>query len=89
MLVVSNEALDNNIYVTGEDKLLKKYEFPTDKIQQIDVKRAPPAPLEEHQSHSIGTTCFDTCVQWKKIVTGGKDGCVILKPISKIDEKPE
>jgi len=33
MLVVSNEALDNNIYVTGEDKLLKKYEFPTDKIQ--------------------------------------------------------
>lgn len=31
-LVISNESLEDNIFVTGEDKLLKKYEFPTDKI---------------------------------------------------------
>ena len=47
LLVVTNEAMEE-IYVTGEDKLLKKYDFPTDKISQIDVKRAPPPPVEEY-----------------------------------------
>lgn len=46
--MIANEAMGDNIFVTGDDKLLKKYEFPTDKINQIDVKRAPPAPTEEH-----------------------------------------
>jgi hypothetical protein len=32
MLVIANESLEDNLYVTGEDRLLKKYEFPTDKI---------------------------------------------------------
>lgn len=32
LLVIANEAMEDNIFVTGEDRLLKKYEFPTDKI---------------------------------------------------------
>jgi WD40 repeat protein len=39
-LVISNENT-GDIFVTGEDKLLKKYEFPSEKIEQIDIKRAP------------------------------------------------
>lgn len=30
-----------DIFVTGKDKLLKKYEFPTDSLSQVDFKRAP------------------------------------------------
>jgi WD40 repeat protein len=83
-LVIANEALEDNIYVTGDDKLLKKYEFPTDKISQIDTKRAPPAPIEEHESHSIGTTCWDTTPEFKSMVTGGKDGCLLLRGLRNI-----
>jgi len=32
---------NGDIYVTGEDKLLKRYEYPNEKISQIDWKRAP------------------------------------------------
>ncbi len=32
---------NGDIYVTGEDKLLKRYEYPNEKISKIDWKRAP------------------------------------------------
>ena len=46
-LVIANDST-GDIFVTGDDRLLKKYEIPNEKIQQIDTKRAPIAPIEEH-----------------------------------------
>ena len=48
----------NEIYVCGEDKLLKTYEYPTEKIDKIDWKRAPAPPLDEVNSHAVGTACW-------------------------------
>jgi len=57
-LIMAN-FFTGEIFVTGEDKLLKKYEYPTEKVELIDFKRAPPPPIEELLSHSIGTTSWD------------------------------
>jgi len=63
-MVISNHT-NGDVFVCGDDKLLKKYEFPTDKRAQLDLKRAPPAPMEELQSHAIGTTCWDISKEFK------------------------
>lgn len=80
-LVITNHT-NGDIFVSGDDKLLKKYEYPTDKVKQIDFKRAPPAPVEELQSHAIGTTCWDVSKEFKQVVTGGKDGTLILRQMN-------
>lgn len=77
-LVITNEVT-GDIFVTGEDRLLKKYEFPSEKIDQIDIKRAPVAPIEEHTSHPIGTTTYDVSKEFKFTATGGKDGSIYLR----------
>jgi len=86
-MVLSSQST-SEIYVTGEDKLLKRYEFPTDKMIQIDFKRAPPAPVEEHFSHSIGTNCFDINKESKFIATGGKDGNILLRHVNDVGQEP-
>ena len=87
-LVISNE-ITGDIFVSGEDKLLKKYELPAETITQIDVKRAPVAPVEEHNSHSIGTTCWDVTKEFKFMATGGKDGSILLRHISNVGQQPQ
>ena len=78
-----------DIYVTGDDKLLKKYEYPADRIEIIDFKRAPPAPVEEMISHSIGTTCWDVATEFKSFITGGKDGQVFMRHFSSMNDPNE
>jgi hypothetical protein len=39
-LVIANQ-LTGDIFVTGDDKLLKKYEYPSETMEQMDFKRAP------------------------------------------------
>jgi hypothetical protein len=68
--------------------MLKKYEFPSERLEKIDWKRPPVAPVEEHQSHSIGTTCFDVSAQFKFLATGGKDGNIFLRHVSNISQAP-
>ena len=87
-LVMTNE-ITGEIFVCGDDRLLKKYEFPAEKITQIDTKRAPVAPVEEHQSHSIGTTSWDISKEFKFMATGGKDGSILLRHINNIGQQPQ
>jgi hypothetical protein len=48
----------NEIFVTGKDKLMKKYEMPNENLKDIDWKRAPNAPSEEFNGHPVGTACW-------------------------------
>ena len=72
------------ILVTGEDKLLKTYEYPTEKIDQIDWKRAPAPPAEEVNSHAVGTACWHESENAKQIVTGGRDGTILIRKTTNI-----
>jgi WD40 repeat protein len=84
MQVVMSNIYNGDIFVTGEDKFLKKYEFPTDPFNRIDFKKAPNAPLDELKSHDIATTCYDFSNETKFMVTGGKDGNLIVRNMNHV-----
>jgi WD40 repeat protein len=77
-LVMANPT-NGDIFICGKDKILKKYEYPTDKFKGIDFKKAPNAPIQELNSHSIGTLCWGLSKEFKQFATGGKDGSIILR----------
>lgn len=87
-MVVANHT-NGEIYVTGDDKILKKYEYPTDTFESIDFRKAPLAPVMEMNSHSIGTSCWAISKDFKQIATGGKDGTVILRHMNDIQNANE
>jgi len=80
-MVMANPST-GDIFVTGEDKLLKKYAFPEDKLDACDWKMPPKVPSLELPSHSIGTSCWDYSEQFKQFATGGKDGAVTVRNIN-------
>jgi len=75
---------NGDIFVSGEDKLLKKYDYPTDLWGAIEFKKPPHAPTLELASHSIGTICWDFSKEFKQFATGGKDGSLILRNVNNI-----
>lgn len=87
-LVIPN-IYTGDIYVTGDDKLLKKYEFPADHFSKLDMKKAPLPPAEEHKAHDIGTNCYHLSNEVKFLVTGGKDGNFILRNLNNIAQSNE
>lgn len=72
--ILITNSTNGDIFVTGKDKWLKKYDYPNQTLEQIDWKSPPAAPSEEIPSHAIGTNCFDISSQFKFMATGGKDG---------------
>ena len=82
-IVISN-IYNSEIYVCGDDKFLKKYEYPNEHITKIDFKKAPNAPLEELKSHDLHTTCWDFSNEIKFMATGGKDGNFILRNMNQV-----
>jgi len=82
--MVSSSIITGDIYVHGQDKLMKKYDFPEEKWENIEYRKAPPAPVMELSSHSIGTACWDFSKEYKQFATGGKDGCIILRNMNNI-----
>lgn len=82
-LVIPN-IYNGDIYVSGDDKLLKKYEFPQDHFSKLDLKKAPLPPIEEHKSHDISTICWHISNEVKFLVTGGRDGNFILRNLNNV-----
>lgn len=82
-LVMAN-IYNGDIFVTGEDKFLKKYEYPTESFSKIDFKKAPNAPLDELKSHDLATTSCDFSNEVKFMVTGGKDGNIIVRNMMQV-----
>jgi WD40 repeat protein len=76
-----------DIYLTGADKVLKRYKFPEEKLEKIDLKVKLPAlsPLEEVEGHFLPVTA----IQFEKdfIVSGCQDGEVMIRHAGKMNEK--
>jgi len=87
-MVMANH-ISQEIYITGSDKVMKKYEYPVDKFEKMDMKKPPGAPIEEMQSHSIGSACWHVSKDFKQFVTGGKDGIIILRSMSNMSKANE
>jgi WD40 repeat protein len=87
MIIPNSQTGD--LWVTGEDKLLKKYEFPSEHFSKLDMKKAPVPPVEEIKSHDVGTTCWHSSSEAKFLVTGGRDGNFILRVLNNITQSNE
>jgi WD40 repeat protein len=81
--------VNQELFVVGDDKIMKKYEYPNEKFSQIDMKKAPPPPLQELTSHSLGVQCWATTKEFKMFVTGGKDGVIQLRNMSNFEKVNE
>lgn len=86
LIIVNNNG---DLFVTGDDKLFKKYEFPTEQFAKLDMKKAPLPPTEEHKSHDISTTCWHLSNEVKFLATGGRDGNFILRNLNNVSQSNE
>ena len=87
-LVMSSHST-GEIYVVGEDKILKQYDQPADLWAAIEFKKPPAAPVKEMPSHSIATTCWDVSKEFKQFATGGKDGVIMIRNVGKFETANE
>lgn len=87
-LVISRSDLKQN-FVTGVDKFLKKYDLAGDAIEKVDFKKPPIAPNDELKSHSLKTSCYDFDDEGKNLVTGGRDGCILIRNLKDLNEPRE
>lgn len=84
MTILMSNVYNGDIYVSGDDKFLKKYDFPNEQFAKLDFKKPPNPPIEELKSHDLQTTCWDFSNEIKFMVTGGKDGNFILRNMNHV-----
>lgn len=84
-LVISRSDLKQN-FVTGLDKFLKKYDLAADPLDKIDFKKPPIAPNDELKSHSLKTVCFDFDDDGKNLITGGRDGAILIRNMKDLSD---
>lgn len=80
---------NGDIYAAGNDMHIKKYDLPTDKIGQIDFRKAPFAPVDEYKSHALEMTCVDTSDKNNYTATGGKDGQILYYTMGDMSQMQE
>ena len=72
-----------NLFIVSSSKFIQGYDtWPADKLEKINWKQAPLPPTYEYESHDLGTTCADYCMDLNTCCSGGKDGALILRPLS-------
>lgn len=89
MIMANHVTQDIYLVGSGPDKVMKKYEFPNEKFDKLDLKKPPTAPVEEIPTHSIGTNCWNVSKEFKQFVTGGKDGIIILRSMGNMSKPNE
>jgi WD40 repeat protein len=69
------------LVVTGRDKILRKYKQPEELLSKMDfkVKAANTPPIEELDGHDLTTNCISFSVKNGELVTGGRDGTIIVR----------
>lgn len=72
---------EKNYFVVGDDNVFKGFEqYPSDQIEKIDWKKPAVRPSIEHKdSHSLACTVSNCNKERKVVVTGGKDGMIIVR----------
>lgn len=87
-MVLSN-IHNGEIFTSGDDKTLKKYDYPNEQFAKIDFKKAPGSPAEEFKSHDLPLTSWDFSNEIKFMVTGGRDGNFVLRNMNHVAQSNE
>ena len=89
-MIVGNVYIKKH-YVLGKDNYLKEYEhFPSDKFSKVNWNMPPVPPGKELPSHALSTTCLCYGGSGETLVSGGKDGKVLVRNFNDNDsmERP-
>lgn len=86
---ITSDPENGDIYVSNEDRYLKKYEMPKHNYDEIVFDKPASPPSEEFKSHGIWTTCFDYSDEADFMASGGKDGNIILRNRKKLNQFSE
>ena len=89
-MIVGNVYIKKH-YVLGKDNYLKEYEhFPSDKFSKVNWNMPPVPPGKELPSHALMTTCLCYGGSGEQLVSGGKDGKVLIRNFNDNDsmERP-
>lgn len=89
-MIVGNLYIKKH-YVLGKDNHLKEYEhFPSDKFAKVNWNQAPVPPGKELPSHSLKTTCICYGGSGETLITGGRDGQLMVRSFADNDsmERP-
>jgi len=83
-MIISGE-FETKYFVIGDDHLFKGFEhYPTDSVDKIDWKKPAVRPsIEMSDSHALGATVSASNGERKVIITGGKDGMIIIRSSEK------
>ena len=79
--LISCNHFTKHYFVSGDDNILKAFEhYPTDNYEKLDWKKSAVKPaIELKDSHALGLTVSASSSATKVIVTGGRDGMVIVR----------
>ena len=89
-MIVGNVYIKKH-YVLGKDNFLKEYEhFPSDKFSKVNWNMPPVPPGKELPSHALSTTCVCYGGNGETLVSGGKDGKILIRNFNDNDsmERP-
>ena len=79
--VILCNPFTKHYFVSGDDNILKAYEhYPSDVYEKVDYKKAAVKPsIELKDSHALATTVGAYSSATKVMVTGGRDGMIIVR----------
>jgi WD40 repeat protein len=87
-LAIATANNDKAWFIAGNDFYLKKYTlFPTEQYQNITWVSPPSAPTYQLESHDLETTCFHFSKEHDVLMTGGKDGKVLVRNVQDLMHK--
>ena len=71
------------VFLTGQDKYLKKYKIPDELIAKTNPGvKAPPSPIEELNGHPLPANVCFTSYNSAYLVSGAKDGSIFVREIA-------
>jgi len=79
--MICSNGFTKHYFVSGDDNIFKAFEhYPTDSYEKIDWKKSAVKPaIELKDSHAMGQTVSSSSSATKVIVTGGRDGMIIVR----------
>ena len=78
--------MTKDIFVTGDDKYIKKYGFPALPWEQAKewILKAPEDPLLEYEGHPMPSNTWSINGDTTFIISGGRDGSIIVRATSNV-----
>jgi WD40 repeat protein len=89
--LIAVDPTSGDIFLTGRDKILKKYKQPDELIIKMDLRIKVPGsiPIEELDGHALSTNCLLIAPNNALCASGGVDGSIFLRNLKTLSNVTE